>query len=552
MTRSLPISLAVVSFLCTLPQVALAQTAPPPASPPSTTAPPVTTPPDATALPPPPPPPPAAVPMTEPPPPQPMPMPPPPPPPAGSPIELTSLKLMREKGLISKEEYDSAVKDMGDTSGAKAGDTSVVFSKWATTLYGFVEADSIYDSTRSFNDNAGVAIISPAHTTAGDNSRWTFGIRNSRLGLRLKAPEVGGVRASGLIETDFLGTQLPVVTGPYPATVSPSPYGTEGTVFSSSVLRVRHLYVKVETPVVDIMFGQYWTLFGWGPNFQPNTVEIQGMPGEIFFRTPQFRLSHAFKSDAVSLELAVAAVRPVQRDSGTPDGQAGIKFNVDAWKGAQTMGAAGSQISPLSIAATGLLRHVAVNDFNVAATNTNTKDLGMSAIAFDAFVPVVPAKNMKERDNAFSLLGEFSTGYGDADMFTGFNGGVGFPAPTTGSYTPDIDPGIVTFDGAGNLHAIQWTTYLMGAQYMLPGVDNKLLLSGNYSHMESANSHDYTFGAANASKVLHAVDWFDVNFFYDPVPGARFGLEYANFNDSMVSGLRAINHRVQFSGFFIF
>jgi len=479
--------------------------------------------------------------------------PPPPPPPSASggvKVELTSLRLMKEKGIISQAEFDSAVHDLVDTSGTKAGDTTVAVGKFATTIYGFVEADSIFDSTRALNDAPGAAIISAPKTFAGDNSRVTFGIRNSRLGFRMKAPELAGIRASGLFEFDFLGTQLTPATGA--TTLSPSPYGTEGALFSNSVARLRHLYVKVETPVVDILFGQTWALFGWGSAYQPNTIEIQGMPGELFFRTPQFRLSKTIKADAVSLELALAAVRPVQRDSGTPDGQAGIKFNVDAWKGAQTAGAAGSQISPLSLAVSGLLRHVAVNDFNKPASDTSTQDLTMSAIAVDAFVPVVPATK-EHKDNAFSLQGEFTSGYGDADHFSSFTGGVGFPNTTAGTpYAADIDPGIVTFDGNGKLHAIQWTTYLFGAQYMLPGVDGKLLLSGNYSHMESANSHFYTFGAANAAKVLHAEDWFDVNFSYDPVPGVRFGLEYANFNDSMVSGLRAINHRGQFSGFFIF
>jgi len=468
---------------------------------------------------------------------------------------------MRDKGVISQAEYDSAARDLADSSGPHMGDATVVLGKWATTLYGFAEADSIYDTTRSFNDLAGSAIIQAAGTTGGDNSRVTFGVRNSRLGFRLKAPEVGGVRGSALIETDFLGTQLPIVTGPYPSPYAgslgqgTSPYGTEGTFFTSPTLRVRHLYLKLETPVVDILFGQYWTLFGWGSSYQPNTVAIQGVPGEVYSRTPQFRISKAIKANPITLELAVAAMRPVQRDSGTPDGQAGIRFSVDSWTGQQTTGSTGTQISPMSIAVSGLLRHVAVNDFNVVGTNT--QDLTMSAIAVDGFIPVVPATK-DHKDNALSLQGELASGYGLADMYPGLTGGVGFPSPVTPAggatkyYTPDIDPGIVTFDGNGGLHAIQWTTFLLGGQYVLPGVDGKLLLSGNYSHMQSANSHYYTFGAGNVGKVLAYEDWFDVNFFYDPVPGVRFGAEYSNFNDTMVNGIHAINHRGQFSGFFIF
>ncbi len=55
---------------------------------------------------------------------------------------------MREKGIISQAEYDSAIHDLRETSGVRAQDqATVVVGKWATTLYGFVEADSIWDST---------------------------------------------------------------------------------------------------------------------------------------------------------------------------------------------------------------------------------------------------------------------------------------------------------------------------------------------------------------------------------------------------------------------
>jgi hypothetical protein len=478
-----------------------------------------------------------------------------------------TLRLMRERGLLSQAEYDSAMHDLSDTAGATAGgQESIVVGKWATTFYGFVEADSIYDSTRSLNDLGGNALIARPDTTAGDNSRWQFGIRNSRFGFRLKAPEFHGVRATAQIEADFLGTQLPVGAGPYSTSAGTNvAFGTEGAFFSNATFRVRHLNLKLETPVVDILFGQYWALFGWQPQYNPNTVQIQGVPGEVFNRTPQFRVSKTLKAKPITFEAAVAAVRPAQRDGGLPDGQAGLRLAVDSWTGVQTVGSAGTQTSPLSVAVTGLLRHVSVNDF--IAQRTQTQDLTLAAIAADAFLPVIPGKADK-RDNSLSFNGEFTTGYGDADQFTSLTGGVGFPATAAG-FSPDIDPGIVTYDYSGKLHGIQWTTYLFGAQYYLPGVDGRVFISGNYAHAESANSHYYTFITNSGTKppfgcisgvtrtatscgVMAAEDWFDVNLFVDPVPATRFGLEYANTKTTYVDGIHAINHRIQFSGFFIF
>ena len=448
---------------------------------------------------------------------------------------------MRDKGILSQAEFDSALHDLSETEGQRAaqGGTFVV-GKWATTLYGFVEADAISDSTRSFNDSAGNAQVARAGTPNGDNYRFTMATRNSRIGLRMKAPEVAGVRVSAMLEMDFLGTQLPVG--------SAQPYqGSEAAFYTNPTFRTRHMNLKVETPVVDVLFGQYWQLFGWQSTYNPNTVQIQGVPGQVYARTPQLRVMKTVKVHPITFEVAIAASRPVQRDTGVPDAQGGFRLAVDTWTGAQTAGSTGSQISPLSVAATALARRVEVDAFS--ASPKTTVERVMSAFAVDGFVPIVPA-DKKHKDNSLSLNGEYATGYGFADMYTGLTGGVSFPAlPNPAqSYTPNIDNGIVTYDSSGLLHGIGWTSYLVGAQYYLPGVDGRLWISGNYSHIESVNSHFY----GTPAKITAAEDWFDVNLFGDPTPALRLGLEYSNFNTMYVDGIHAINHRVQLSGFFLF
>jgi hypothetical protein len=370
-----------------------------------------------------------------------------------------------------------------------------------------------------------------------------MGIRNSRIGLRMRAPEVSGVRASAMIETDFQGTTLPVGTA--------QPYqGSEGAFFTSATLRVRHLNLKVETPIVDILAGQYWQLLGWQGFYHPNTVEIQGVPGQLYSRTPQLRIMKTIKADPFTFEAAVAATRPVQRDSATPDGQAGLRLAFDKWTGVQTTGSTGTQIAPLSVAVTGLLRHVAVDAMSAKPTTTN--DLGLSALAVDAYIPIVPGSK-DHRDNALSVQGEFSTGYGYADQITNLN--MGMTAYPLTTFVPNIDNGIVTYDGLGRLHGLELQTYLVGLQYYLPGTNGKLFVSGNYSHTESPNTHFYTcaMGCSRLpSQAMSQYDWFDFNIFVDPVPAVRVGFEYANSNTEYVDGVHAINHRGQLSGFFIY
>ncbi|HLK38337.1 MAG TPA: hypothetical protein VKU41_16355, partial [Polyangiaceae bacterium] len=425
MKREPLLSLAVVSLLFTASGLARAQTAPaaPPVAPPLAPAAPPAAPPAPPAAGSQPPPPPAPAPTMAPPPPMaplaPAPAQPPPPPmgPAPGPgpepwhphhehehgewhgprIELISLKLMLDKGLISQAEYDSAMHDLMESAGEHAGkEGTVVIGKWATTLYGFVEADTILDSTRGLNDLAGNAAIarpigSAGGGIAGNNDQFTMGARNSRFGVRLKAPEVHGVRTSAMLEMDFLGNQPSQQAGAPTPSVSQGVNSTgvgEGSFWTSPTFRIRHMNLKIETPVVDVLMGQYWQLFGWQSAYQPNTVEIQGVPGEIYSRTPQIRISKTVKASPITFEAAIAASRPVQRDSGYPDGQAGLRLAVDSWTGVQTVGSAGTQISPLSVAVTGLLRNVSVNEFKAKQVNTN--DLGLGAIAVDGFVPVIP------------------------------------------------------------------------------------------------------------------------------------------------------------------
>jgi hypothetical protein len=82
---------------------------------------------------------------------------------------------------------------------------------------------------------------------------------------------------------------------------------------------MRHAYLAVENEYVDVLYGQTDDVFGW-----------QNTPSSTF-RHVQLRLSRSFggydpeatvQSSAVGLDVAAAALRPVQRDSQVPDAQA--------------------------------------------------------------------------------------------------------------------------------------------------------------------------------------------------------------------------------------
>ena len=458
---------------------------------------------------------------------------------------FTTLNLLRDKGIITPAEYDSALRDLGEAVGAKAGESlSLMLSKWSATLYGFAETDLIYDTTQSLNEVPGNTQIARPETYGGSHGRLMVSIRNSRLGIRIRAPEWHGIRASAVAEMDFLGTQ--------PTTTS------EAATFTSPLLRARHYNLKIETPVVDFLFGQWWSLFGWQPYYFPNSVEIMGLPSMLFLRTPQFRVSKTFKSAPVNLELAAALVRSPQRDSGTPEGQGGLRIVVNKWTGVQTINSTGTQISPLSLGVSGTLRHLALTEFS--ATPKSSVELTGWGVAASAFIPIIPGRADK-RGNSLSLTGEYVYGFGIADELVGLTGGVASaplpnpdmvtPAPV---YTPNVDPGLVAYTTDGVAHLIQWQTFMVGAQYTIPGLDGRMWISANFSRSTSDNASQF----GTPGKLRSGEDFADFNVFGDVTPALRLGAEYGFFDDHYagaevkVRAIDAVNQRFQFSAFYLF
>jgi len=411
-----------------------------------------------------------------------------------------------------------------------------VSSKFAAELYGFVEFDAIHDSTQSFNDLAGNTAIARGNYAAS-HQRTIFGARNSRIGFKLKGPDSEWVKSSAVLEMDFLGNQ-------------PSPVSEAGFV-TSPTFRIRHMALKLDTPYIYVLIGQYWQLFGWQSNYHPNTVEIQGVPGQIYSRSPQIRLSHTIKTEDVSIEVAVAAVRPPQRDSSTPDGEAGLRLLLNGWKGLHTAGGAGTAIDAASIGVSGIYRRFEVTEWVGTPVSANTKN--GSGISVDALIPVIPA-TPTDRGNSLTLNGSFVRGTGISDLYTSLTGGVGFPklaAPAGGgtapTYTPNIDNGMVTYDSSGQLHTIDWLSYMVGIQYYLPP-SGDVWLSANFSSMKSNNIGLY--GSANS--LVNKSLWADGNLFWDVNKAVRLGAEFAWFRQTYVDGVKAHNYRSQFSAYYIF
>ena len=410
-----------------------------------------------------------------------------------------------------------------------------VHSKWDATLYGFAELDAIWDSTQGFGELAGGSPIARPGSYAGDHGQTTFTPRNSRIGFKLAAPEVNNIKGSAQLEMDFLGNQPPGIS--------------EASLYGNATFRIRHMNVKMETPYVDILAGQYWSLFGWQSLFHPNTVAIQGVPGQIYSRVQQVRVGKVIKGGAVDVELQIAANRPAERASQTPDGVAGLKVSLPEFKAWHTAGSTGSSLDSAALGVSVIGRRFTPPEFSANPGKQVSKN--GYGVSVDALIPIIPATK-KTHAGALTLTGSFVYGAGLADQYSGFNGGVGNaalpnpsmanPAPT---YTTVLDGGLALYSGDGTLHPIQWTSFIAGAQYY---INDMFWVSANYSHMSSGNAH--LFGAP--AKVFDTSQWADGNLMVDLTPAVRVGAEFSWFDQTYVDLKDAPDYRVQGSFFFIF
>jgi hypothetical protein len=475
-------------------------------------------------------------------------------PPAAAPAmpngpEWTSLRLLRDKGVISDAELASALRDIGVVGAGEA--TTLVVGRLKTTLYGYLEGNYKYDSTQSCVEFCGSSQIQRSGTYRGDHGRTIFSARDSRLGLRFAAPEEHGIRVSGVLETDFFG---PTTT-------------TEQATYVNPVLRIRTSFLKIETPVLDLLIGQQWTLFGWQPMFISASVQYPGLPGETFERTPQLRLSRTLKSDAVTADIAVAANRPPQQDSATPEGVAGVRVQFNHWTGQHTTYMANTAIQPAQIGISGDVRRFRIPELAATPHSGITRTGG--GVALGAYLPIIPATRTS-KDNALSLNGELSITSGMSDDYTTL-GAAGTanaaipPATPGGAATPyaaNFDPGLAAIDAAGHVALIKWLAYFASLEFYPAGTDGRVGVIANYGHMESSNARSVgtasaagttpTAAAAAAARIRDHEDLFEIGAFADPTRYTRVAVSGSLYDDVYGDGAAAKNYAVILSGWLFF
>jgi hypothetical protein len=413
---------------------------------------------------------------------------------------------------------------------------------WQMGFFGWLELDGIWDSTQSYTESVLNNTIARPHTIAGDNPRFQGTAKDSRLGFRVSAPAYGALKASAFFEADFFGLQPPTAT--------------QDQAYVYSAIRLRQYYAKLETPVLDLLAGQTFDLFGWGSyGFFPSTPAFLGVMGEVFHRNVQLRLSKSI-TGPVGVDIAAAAVRPATRDTGFPDVQAGLRFTFNGWQGASAQGPRQPKLAPAALGLSGVGRRLTVTDFNAIAGDPRTAN-GWG-VAADLFLPIIPASG-SNLSNTLSLTAEASKGTGVADLYLTLTGGVLFPSlpnphnvlPAP-NYVPNIDQGIVTYDVDGNLRTINWEGMMVNAHYHLPFREGKMLgLSGTFSGLRSNNALRWT--PVQGQAFVWDLGWYaDGTAWWAITPAFQMAVSYQRQNQRFGDGVWAVNNRVHAGWWFFF
>ncbi|MFH1799045.1 MAG: DcaP family trimeric outer membrane transporter [Candidatus Omnitrophota bacterium] len=200
--------------------------------------------------------------------------------------ELRELKETKTEGFTTKSKETNEVKSTGPKC---ATIPNVEF-------YGFIKTDFAYDTSR-MNDPDHPGYVMSETNTAEDN-QFTGTVQNSRFGIDIAGPAIWGGQIKGKAEADFLDT----------------------TSDNSFRPRVRHLYVDLDFPAWDLLFGQTWDVIG---PLGPETLNTNGYlwrAGNIGFRRTQVRLTNKFDLSDVGedyITTKISANRNIGIANGT-------------------------------------------------------------------------------------------------------------------------------------------------------------------------------------------------------------------------------------------
>ncbi|MFC2104144.1 hypothetical protein ACFLS4_02175 [Bacteroidota bacterium] len=168
---------------------------------------------------------------------------------------------------------------------------------------GFIKSDIYYDSRQNVEALEGLLHLYPKNVSNDANGKdinanGSFNIIDisSRIRGKVTGPDVFGAKLTGLVEIDFTG-----ITGG----------------LSSSRVRLRHAYSKLNWEKTEILFGREWHPM-FVKEVYPSVMSLNtGIPFQPFNRSPMLQISHKLGA----FKIIGAAISQSDYVSRGPDGK---------------------------------------------------------------------------------------------------------------------------------------------------------------------------------------------------------------------------------------
>ncbi len=384
-----------------------------------------------------------------------------------------------------------------------------VLSKFKLSIGGYVKLDYAYNSVNL--GSGGVitpitgAIPSKNITGIGPNSavfanqeQSIFSLRQSRLWFKVDGPGFLGSKTGGLVEVDF--------------------YGDNGAPAESPQLRLRHVYGTIDWPATQVLFGQYWDMFGpmIASTEDFRTAAPQGAPYGP--RVPQIRFTQKFNFNADNqLKLVLAVQDPNQfgNNQSAVTGEYGpsVNYAAQAFFVSKALGVAPGYMSlsmnPLTIGPFGLY------GVGKAPSNAN-RSLSSWGYGLYTFVPIMGSRDGYGRAMTLAFEGQ---AYAAANLTYS-----GATAQAVVGTTPAGGiPGNVSniFDPTGNQKPARNWAFIAQLKFF-PNQD--LGITAGYGSRYALNNGDYA-GIPNYQRQSQQI-WTNVT--YDLNAAIRVATEWQN------------------------
>ncbi len=366
---------------------------------------------------------------------------------------------------------------------AKPKTDAIYYKGVKITLGGFAEADSIYRSRNTANDlSTSWNSIPFANTAPGHEDQLTFTGRQSRITGLVEGNVTPSIKLSYYGELDFQGA-------------AQSANLNQSNSFNP---RIREMYGTVDFSDSGWHFlaGQNWSLAtmnskGITPRneVQPMTIDSQYLPGYVYLRQPQFRITKDFLNK--TLWVAVSVEEPQTIESGSlPSGTYYAITNGSGYYGGQSGSSA-----PTSAGGSALTIAPTETCTTTGATVATLKTTCTSSATTEAGVPTTATQSLNHIPDVIAKIAYELPLYGRTIHLEGFGLGRAYTAATLAGVEQNVYAGGV---GGGALGPI------------IPGLLDfhvSFLTGTGVGRYEASQLPDVTFNGAGVIKPIVETDF---------------------------------------------